>query len=184
MDRMGGARTRLGISRGMADFVFNTGLVDGQFRGPRFTWKRGSLSQRLDRCLLNDTWLDLFSDSVVLHMDLLGSDHHPILLKAGDNGDRNAVRPFRGSADFSRGSGALIITYPPDLLHNGRELILSEPCVRRVENGVGKKLAFDRLRPLTTHPSLPPRVLLVLSMLFEIVSRLLMIVTYKALLLG
>ncbi|KAL4281246.1 hypothetical protein GQ457_03G036790 [Hibiscus cannabinus] len=95
VDRMGGARTRLGISRGMADFVFNTGLVDGQFRGPRFTWKRGSLSQRLNRCLFNDKWLDLFSDSVVLHMDLIGSDHRPILLKAGNSGDRNAARPFR-----------------------------------------------------------------------------------------
>ncbi|KAL4367315.1 hypothetical protein GQ457_05G009200 [Hibiscus cannabinus] len=39
-DRLGGARSRLGTSRGMADFVFEAGLSAVKFRGPRFTWKR------------------------------------------------------------------------------------------------------------------------------------------------
>ncbi|KAL4385093.1 hypothetical protein GQ457_15G021360 [Hibiscus cannabinus] len=59
-DRLGGARSKLDISRGMENFVFEAVLSEVKFRGPRFTWKRGSLSQRLERCLANERWLDRF----------------------------------------------------------------------------------------------------------------------------
>ncbi|KAL4280940.1 hypothetical protein GQ457_03G011290 [Hibiscus cannabinus] len=95
MDRSGGSRSRLGISRGMANFVFNTGLTDAQLQGPRFTWKRGSLSQRIDRCLLNDKWLESFPDSLVFHLDRFGSDHRPILLRSTFGEERQVVKPFR-----------------------------------------------------------------------------------------
>ncbi|KAL4367798.1 hypothetical protein GQ457_05G016360 [Hibiscus cannabinus] len=94
-DRMGGSRSRLGVSHAMKNFVFETGLVDVRFRGIRFTWKRGSLSQRLDRCLANERWLDRFPTSVVLHLDRLGSDHRPILLDTNIGGVRHVERPFR-----------------------------------------------------------------------------------------
>ncbi|KAL4377944.1 hypothetical protein GQ457_02G018140 [Hibiscus cannabinus] len=94
-DRMGGSRSRLGVSHAMTNFVFETGLVDVRFRGIRFTWKRGSLSQRLDRCLANERWLDRFPTSVVLHLDRLGSDHRPISLDTNIGGVRHVERPFR-----------------------------------------------------------------------------------------
>ncbi|KAK8673514.1 hypothetical protein V6N13_111849 [Hibiscus sabdariffa] len=111
-----------------------------------------------------------------------GSEHAWLL-----DGDFNTIfdsMDRMGGAHTQLGISRGIRNISMRVLEKGGELILSEPCVRRVENGVGNMLAFDRLRPLTTHHSLPPRVLLVLSMLFEIASSKLMIVTYKALLLG
>ncbi|KAE8681993.1 hypothetical protein F3Y22_tig00111277pilonHSYRG00016 [Hibiscus syriacus] len=72
-ERSGGAQSRDGVNKGFVDFVFDNGLVDIGFRGPTFTWSRGSLQQRQDRCLTNDCWLDMFPDSTVLHLDHLGS---------------------------------------------------------------------------------------------------------------
>ncbi|XP_039015801.1 uncharacterized protein LOC120146253 [Hibiscus syriacus] len=79
-ERIGGAMNRVGTSNSFIDFVDGFGLSDLGFNGLSFTWSRGSLKQRLDRCLVNTCWLTEFSDSAVFHLDHLGSDHRPIFL--------------------------------------------------------------------------------------------------------
>ncbi|KAL4369698.1 hypothetical protein GQ457_05G025040 [Hibiscus cannabinus] len=62
------------------DFLFDFGMVDMGFIGPKYTWRRGSLFQRLDRCLCNSIWYEAFLDSEVYHLLKLGSDHQSIML--------------------------------------------------------------------------------------------------------
>ncbi|XP_038999484.1 uncharacterized protein LOC120125042 [Hibiscus syriacus] len=65
----GGASGRHGVGRGFGNFVFDNGLMDGQFKGPWFTWVRGSLRQRLDRFLVNEAWLHVFPESFTTHLN-------------------------------------------------------------------------------------------------------------------
>ncbi|KAK8613147.1 hypothetical protein V6N13_100920 [Hibiscus sabdariffa] len=91
----------IGISRQFQNFIFYSGLVDLPFTGPLFTWSRGNLHQRLDRCMVNDSWLNNFADTNVVHLDQLCSDHCPLFL--------NLCRP-NGS------SGVLNVLYISDIL--------------------------------------------------------------------
>ncbi|KAK8697653.1 hypothetical protein V6N13_113792 [Hibiscus sabdariffa] len=68
-------------SRLFNDFLFQTGLTDLGFSGLPYTWSRGRLSQRLDHFLGNTTWLSAFSQASMYHLDRLGSDHCPIVLR-------------------------------------------------------------------------------------------------------
>ncbi|KAL4326271.1 hypothetical protein GQ457_11G005490 [Hibiscus cannabinus] len=112
-ERQGGSERRSGVCPKFNEFLFQSQLHDLGFYGPSFTWERGSLSQRLDRCLCNGVWLDVYVDSVVFHLQKLGSDHRPILLNTGGQRMNNFSRPFRylvawnEHTDFSRFIGDL-----------------------------------------------------------------------------
>ncbi|OIS97442.1 hypothetical protein A4A49_62516, partial [Nicotiana attenuata] len=62
------------------------GLVDLGFKGPRFTWTNKSknckniIMERLDRCIANTEWLELFQEANVKHLTRSHSDHCPIKL--------------------------------------------------------------------------------------------------------
>ncbi|KAL4325692.1 hypothetical protein GQ457_11G004850 [Hibiscus cannabinus] len=71
------------------------GLVDMGYNGPTFTWKRGNLSQRLDRGICNDAWYDLFPNSEVFHLQRLGSDHCPVMIDTICQRNAGFSRPFR-----------------------------------------------------------------------------------------
>ncbi|KAL4311796.1 hypothetical protein GQ457_01G023690 [Hibiscus cannabinus] len=47
-ERKGGALGRSGVCSHFCDFMLNSGLLDMGFNGPQFTWRRGTLFQRLD----------------------------------------------------------------------------------------------------------------------------------------
>ncbi|XP_039014644.1 uncharacterized protein LOC120144710 [Hibiscus syriacus] len=94
-EREGGASRGLGVSNLFAEFVFEMGLFEVDYRGPKFTWRRGNLCKRLDRCLMNSCWVDVFSGTLVLHLDRVGSDHCPLLLKSQSNTKVQGTRPFR-----------------------------------------------------------------------------------------
>ncbi|KAK9047106.1 hypothetical protein V6N11_052963 [Hibiscus sabdariffa] len=79
----------------LIDFLFTKGMNDLEFHGPPFTWSRGSLSQCLDRCVVNSMWFASFVNLYVLHLDILGSDHMPLLGSLGDVGYTACNRPFR-----------------------------------------------------------------------------------------
>ncbi|KAL4352806.1 hypothetical protein GQ457_06G008600 [Hibiscus cannabinus] len=79
-ERMGGSYRRDGVSTQFCDFMRCSDLNDLGFQGPRFIWKHGTLHQRLDRCLGNDEWWNLWPSSQVMHLGRLGSDHRSILL--------------------------------------------------------------------------------------------------------
>ncbi|KAE8696542.1 putative calcium-binding protein CML28 [Hibiscus syriacus] len=68
-ERDGGSCYGLGVSNLFAEFVFELGLFEVNYRGPKFIWRRGNLCKCLDHCLMNSCWADIFSSTVVLHLD-------------------------------------------------------------------------------------------------------------------
>ncbi|KAK8995336.1 hypothetical protein V6N11_069774 [Hibiscus sabdariffa] len=82
-----------GVNALFSDFVFNQGLFDAGFMGSRFTWCRGSLHERLDRFLINETVAQRMHFSI-FHLDHLVLDHRPILFHSVINDQRSASRPF------------------------------------------------------------------------------------------
>ncbi|KAL4290587.1 hypothetical protein GQ457_14G001500 [Hibiscus cannabinus] len=107
-ERRGGAEGRCGISRQFCDFLFDSDLLDMGFVGPVFTWGRGGLFQRLDRCLCNHAWYEWALNSTVTHLPKLGSDHRPLLVSFDECLGTRGERPFRWLAawqdhqDFQR----------------------------------------------------------------------------------
>ncbi|KAL4297736.1 hypothetical protein GQ457_12G008990 [Hibiscus cannabinus] len=95
LERSGGSSRRLGVCSLFSDFMFDSGLIDLGYNGPQYTWRRGNLFQRLDRCLCNSTWVRLFPHSEVYHLLKLGSDHRPIMLSTMKIGTKPVSRPFR-----------------------------------------------------------------------------------------
>ncbi|KAL4273588.1 hypothetical protein GQ457_13G013000 [Hibiscus cannabinus] len=94
-ERLGGSQRRSGICRRFNDFLFASGLMDMGYSGPKFTWRRGNLSQRLDRCLSNAEWVSIFPSSEIIHLPKIGSDHRPILLVTDCSSVGPVARPFR-----------------------------------------------------------------------------------------
>ncbi|KAL4279829.1 hypothetical protein GQ457_03G024220 [Hibiscus cannabinus] len=94
-ERQGGALTRSGVSSSFCDFIFDSGVTDMGFNGPRFTWAHGSLSQRLDRFLCNGEWYNVFTKSEVFHLQQIGSDHRPLLLDVDFCHTSKMMRPFK-----------------------------------------------------------------------------------------
>ncbi|KAK8652462.1 hypothetical protein V6N13_126494 [Hibiscus sabdariffa] len=81
-------------SRLFLGFVQENDLVDIGYWGSPFTLSCGSLHQRLDRFLVNTTWLDQFSEACVQNLDRLGSDYRPIFLRLCDKVTNGVDRPF------------------------------------------------------------------------------------------
>ncbi|KAL4385826.1 hypothetical protein GQ457_15G003020 [Hibiscus cannabinus] len=125
-ERMGGSARRDGISVDFNDFLQRAGLNDLGFHGARYTWKRGTLHQRLDRCLGSDAWWWLWPQSHVLHLNRVGSDHRPLLLEtdpAAHSPQRSAFRylaAWQEHQDFE-----LLLS---------RVLSLNDPIVRNISN--------------------------------------------------
>lgn len=69
-------------------------LLDLGYRGPKYTWHRGTVSERLDRGLCNLNWRARFDKAVIDHLPRIKSDHRPILLSL------NLHSPHRGAAPF------------------------------------------------------------------------------------
>ncbi|CAN1145564.1 hypothetical protein LINPERHAP2_LOCUS14747 [Linum perenne] len=69
------------------------------FSGPRFTWFRNNLRERLDRSLCNAAWMTLFPESTTFHLERIKSDHRPLLVQIMES-ERYArkPRPFRFNA--------------------------------------------------------------------------------------
>ncbi|KAL4298213.1 hypothetical protein GQ457_12G007890 [Hibiscus cannabinus] len=117
VERRGGSDRRLGVCSRFCDFMNESGLIDMGFSGARFTWSRGNLSQRLDRCLCNVAWYNFFASFEVNHLLRLGSDHRSILLKSTSERSERGNRPFRyivawnDHEDFHR---MLATTWSPD----------------------------------------------------------------------
>ncbi|KAL4308527.1 hypothetical protein GQ457_01G019350 [Hibiscus cannabinus] len=93
-ERVGGSIHTTRGSWLFRDFIFFYGLTDLGFKGPQFTWTRGNLHERMDCFLVNDQWMLNYGDVFVRHLDKLGFDHRPLLLRLSDDEDRGVNRPF------------------------------------------------------------------------------------------
>ncbi|XP_020238991.1 uncharacterized protein LOC109818021 [Cajanus cajan] len=81
------------------DFVNRCQLMDIGYNGSPFTWRRGSVFERLDRSLASYEWRIMFPDAFLTHLNPLKSDHAPILLKLLATGHRRrGSKPFRFEA--------------------------------------------------------------------------------------
>ncbi|KAJ1296855.1 hypothetical protein BS78_01G334300 [Paspalum vaginatum] len=64
--------------------VKQCGLIDLGYSGPAYTWTNKHFTtnttfERLDRCLANANWCQIYPHSVVYHLPMLYNDHAPIL---------------------------------------------------------------------------------------------------------
>ncbi|XP_050222224.1 uncharacterized protein LOC126672322 [Mercurialis annua] len=62
------------------NFLNTDALGQLSFVGPAYTWTRGTLFQRLDRGLCNNTWSTKFPNVAVHHLARISSDHRPVLI--------------------------------------------------------------------------------------------------------
>ena len=63
-----------------------SGLLDIGFGGQKFTWcnKRGinrRIWKRLDKAMVNDSWLEKMPQTTITHLSSTGSDHYPLLME-------------------------------------------------------------------------------------------------------
>ncbi|KAL2250197.1 UNVERIFIED_CONTAM: hypothetical protein Sindi_2493400, partial [Sesamum indicum] len=64
------------------DMIADCALTDAGYTGSPYTWYSRRLRQRLDRVLVTDSWMDVFSKTQVTHLELSKSDHRGLLVIA------------------------------------------------------------------------------------------------------
>ncbi|XP_061363867.1 uncharacterized protein LOC133307381 [Gastrolobium bilobum] len=95
-DKQGGAVVNWGSVQDFVDYLSDCGLSDLGYTGPKFTWRRGGLQERLDRLVVNDNWLLEYPNRSISYIHFHGSDHRPIVLKDDLlDGDSGGIKPFR-----------------------------------------------------------------------------------------
>lgn len=99
-ERRGGSARILGGCNLFSSFINDLGLIDMGFHGHRFTWRRGTLMQRLDRALCNASFSTLFPNSSVDHLPKILSDHRPICISNGVMQRTPRPRQFRFLASW------------------------------------------------------------------------------------
>ncbi|XP_024041960.1 uncharacterized protein LOC127901861 [Citrus sinensis] len=80
-EKRGGSSHRSGICGLFRTWLHSNRLYDLQFKGPKFTWSRGTLAKRLDRAVCNEDWTARFTENTVLHLPKIASDHRPVLVR-------------------------------------------------------------------------------------------------------
>jgi hypothetical protein len=84
-EQMGGNDREERCMDGFRDVVDYCGFSDLGYTGLPYTWDNRragaqNVKARLDRCLADEAWLDLFGDSTVTHIQTTESDHCAMLL--------------------------------------------------------------------------------------------------------
>ena len=88
-EKTGGSSTVTGVCNIFSNWFHNNGIHELQFKGPKYTWSRGSLSKRLDRAMCNKAWFLQNYNASVLHLPKVASDHRPILIRFDQNSQNN-----------------------------------------------------------------------------------------------
>lgn len=69
------------VNRGCSEFrrcLQQSGLQDMGYCGPKYTWSRGAVDERLDRACCNWEFMETFPNTLVHNLMRLKSDHRPI----------------------------------------------------------------------------------------------------------
>jgi hypothetical protein len=98
MSRWGAMNGRSGAWKGSREAVDYCGFRDLSYSGLPYTWDNrldgtANIKVRLDRALANVKWLDMFGDSVVLHMQMIESNHCALLVRMCSTGAVHLSRP-------------------------------------------------------------------------------------------
>lgn len=93
--KMGGQLENFKKMQQFRNMINSCRFIDLGFNGPKFTWcnkidPHVCIQESLDRSLANIEWITLYDEYKVQHLDLIGSDHRPILLDSAPN-----IRPKR-----------------------------------------------------------------------------------------
>jgi hypothetical protein len=62
------------------DAMDDCNLEDVGFVGDPFTWNRGTMRERLDRGIANQSWIQMHDKAAIIHLEYNHSDHRPLLL--------------------------------------------------------------------------------------------------------
>ncbi|KAI9114076.1 hypothetical protein K1719_014726 [Acacia pycnantha] len=86
------------------EWIQKCNFIDMDTKGPFFTWKGPKwdgmdiMFKRLDRCLCNVSWLEMYEDAEIRIIPRVGSDHHPMLVKLKKEPVNAGTRTFRYEA--------------------------------------------------------------------------------------
>ncbi|PRQ54649.1 putative endonuclease/exonuclease/phosphatase [Rosa chinensis] len=74
-------------------------LIDIQFKGQQFTWSNnwpngGLIKIRLDRSVVNASWIECWPASSIFHSPMIGSDHFPLVIDI-DPPSVKGPKPFK-----------------------------------------------------------------------------------------
>ncbi|KAL1536304.1 hypothetical protein AAHA92_28979 [Salvia divinorum] len=95
LERVGGSANRSGASQQFVRWLTASRLIDHGFLGLSFTWRRGTLHERLDRGLCNSEWRLAYPKASASHLVRYQSDHRPLLLNLCSFSPSITARPFR-----------------------------------------------------------------------------------------
>lgn len=94
-EKEGGGEFNMRAGQRFAQCLFYCNLLDLGCKGPLFTWRSGSLKERLDRALCNSQWQNLFPCCSVINLPLLSSDHCGVWIKLEGDPQKNDQRYFK-----------------------------------------------------------------------------------------
>jgi hypothetical protein len=80
-EKEGGNLRPQNYMKAFRDAMEECNLSDFGYTGPKFTWHRGKIRERLDRALTNEAWNTKFGDAVLLNMEYSHCDHCPIMME-------------------------------------------------------------------------------------------------------
>ncbi|XP_009758676.1 uncharacterized protein LOC107822524 [Nicotiana tabacum] len=89
-ERFGGLHVSLNEVNDLRHCVNTCNLTDLGFKGSIYTWWNGQagddcIFKRLDRCLANTEFQQIFPALEITHLSKIGSDHNPMLLKCRED---------------------------------------------------------------------------------------------------
>ena len=84
-EKLGGARRPHYQMQQFSEVIDKCGFMDLGFEGSKYTWSKHfengiSIWERLDRCLVTNSWFMKFGGSRVYHLTCISSNHVPILI--------------------------------------------------------------------------------------------------------
>ncbi|KAH7842957.1 hypothetical protein Vadar_011057 [Vaccinium darrowii] len=84
-DKIGGNKPSQGRLSSFHDMLSTCGLVDLEFKGPKFTWRNNRadtdfIRERIDMAFANAKWRELYDQALVFGEAAIGSNHNPLIL--------------------------------------------------------------------------------------------------------
>ena len=84
-EKLGGSRRPHNQMQQFREVMDECGFMDMGFEGSKYTWSKHfengiSIWERLDRCLVTNSWFLRFGGLKVYHLNCTSSDHVPILI--------------------------------------------------------------------------------------------------------